>query len=101
MLDANMSNDLERKREHLLNLLIEKRYIYYVHRKPGKFSPKSIMFFPKRAPKFKKFVDELEKIANGEKCDGVHIMELFGRKITQKEAKEILHLLKSTNLITK
>jgi len=43
--------------------------IFYQHRKPGKSSPKSLMFFPKRGPKFSKLTPQQMKIRDaGKKC---------------------------------
>jgi len=43
--------------------------VFYVHRKPGKFSPKSKMLFPKVGPHFTQLTSQQKKIAEaGRKC---------------------------------
>ena len=43
--------------------------IFFVHRKPGRFSPKSLMLFPKRGPKFSTLTPQQKKISEaGKSC---------------------------------
>lgn len=43
--------------------------VFYVHRKPGRFSPKSMMLFPKAGPTFSKLTPQQLKIKEaGIKC---------------------------------
>lgn len=45
------------------------RKVFYVNRKPGKSSPKSIMFYPKYGPRFSKLTKQQENVRDaGKKC---------------------------------
>jgi len=46
--------------------------IFYIHRKPGKSSPKSLMFFAKKGPKFSTLTPQQKKIKEaGQYCGSI------------------------------
>lgn len=80
--------------------------VFYQHRKPGKSSPKSLMFFPKSGPKFSKLTAQQKAVRDaGKKCGtlirgafpgsagvkdrrtamGACIRQEFGKNLSSKE----------------
>ena len=66
------------------------RRVFYVNRKAGKSSPKSIMFYPKYGPRFSKLTPIQEKIRDAGKICGDEIRGKYEGPAKVKERRRAM-----------